>query len=735
MRKVRAKKASSGFLSFIQGAVCSVVCMCIIACGGDSKKEDKDLLKVFENKSSLVDETEIEKELQLFKPSEENHSEDTSGAEDAEDIKEKEEPVPSDSVHENKKQEITQERVTIGAFTSVPVSKNRIISISSDKEGDIFLAEEKRILKLSKKSSGQEIREILSPSIYELDTGEVLPPISHISLVNGTVLWVGFSNGQIAYRPQLEWKALAGGPQFSNAQITTIEEGFGSPFIGGNGLYQWDAAFNRFLTIGDAKGLSIKNIAKTDTSLLVSSNYNLYQIPFPEKSFTEHFKPFREDVPLGEVSTYGNNIFLGTKQGVLMLSKQGYPLKRFAEDISVQKIFPIDDSKGIILSRSGSLIAYLGRKTFSTKERITHTIADAHLDNSGTLWIAQKVPLVYQGNLVSVYKWIIKQSRGETQDESFVKNYTKACDAYDDLIKGSNFSGHISRAVIDGRTYIFAKGVLVCPSGIGTIRPDGLTLLLNGWELSIHKRNSREIIKIPEQIPVDQTTKIFLDSKERIFLATKHGLFFREEDEKWEFPEKKELKEDFISDITEDSKGNIWIASRIQNPRGETETPKEYQPLHILTTRGWAHFGTGEGLNSFGIAEIEADEEEILLASSRGFTRISPSAEVLTQGPREGFTRSIIENITKDHYNRIWMGHGYFLPGISWIKGNNLYITTKEKGLFSDRINMIGIDGNDRIWIIDTGGRTGVYSYNELLKISERRQYQKHRTRKGKLLQ
>jgi ligand-binding sensor domain-containing protein len=734
-------------LQNLSGLCLIIACIFLISCGGgEGSKNEQDLLKVFERGSGLSEEEEVKKERELLASSKNEHSEENpdeseddrnlpSGIEtDQEGISEEASSQKNPEAGKNEKTHaIQQKKQIIGPFTSVPVSKNRIISISSNREGEIFLAEKNRILRLEDAASLKPT-EVLSPSVYELDTGEEMSSISHISSDSSSGLWLGLASGQLAHRARSEWKLLSGGPRFTNAAITAILHAHGALFVGGKGMFQWDAEFNRFLTIGDAKGISIVNIARKKNSLLVSSNYNLYHIPFPEKSFTEMFEPFREDVPLGEVTTYDNTILLGTRQGILQLSERGYPLQRFAEDIQVQKVFPIDDSKGIILSRQGSLHAYLGRKVFSTREAVTHAIAEAYLDYSGTLWISQKIPVLYKGNIIQIYKWIIKKSRKEDRQVSTSKQYPNACDAYHELIGKTSFSGNLSKASIDGRDHIFLKGQLICPSGRGTIRPDGMSILLTDWNISIHKRNSREIVNVPKHVPADLATRIFLDSRNRLYLATKRGLYIMDTEGKWSTPDKKELQEDYISDIKEDSKGNIWITSRIQKAGGETDTPGEYQPLHVLTARGWAHFGTREGLDSFGIAGIEVDEEETLLATSQGFARILPNGEVHIQGPREGFTRSIIEGITRDHYQRIWMGHGYFLSGMSWIKGSSLYLTTKEKGLFSDRIGMIGIDSKDRIWVLDTGGRTGVYSYNELLNISEKRPYHQNRVRKKQLL-
>lgn len=738
-------------------AVC-FISFSLSSCGGDSPKKENDFLKVFEEKSSLIDKDS--QTLPLAQRNENNDAGDTTTQVIHEAKTEQKTKISTDEVSPegnistqlNKEKESSETEspapknkteskeehtpIQVGPFISVSITDNnktanKIISISSDKQGNLYFAEPQRVIQ---RSVDGTIKEIVTSSSFEIDTKEEMPRITHVSSLEPNEIWLGFENGAVAYRSKLEWKIAGGGPRFSNAPITNIHQGFGEPFLGGKGLYQWDREFSRFLTVGEAKDLDIKNIAKNNTSLLVSTSYNLFKIPFPEKSFTTHFEPFREDVPLASVETFKENIFLGTRQGVLMLSPQGYPMKRFAEEIHINKIFPLDDTKGLILSRSGSLHAYLGKKTFTINDPLTHAIEDAHLDHQDSLWISQKVPFIFKGNFIEIYKWIVQTARKENKNTPFHKNYVNACDAAEALLGNSNYSGDLSRTKIDGKTHVFLKGNLVCPNGIGTIRPDGLSIVLSGWNLSIHKRNSRELVKLPENIPADLALKIFLDSKNRIFIATKKGLYYQNEKGSWESPEKKELNEDHISDIKEDSKGNIWISSRIQNTSTEQETPKEYQPLHILTAQGWAHFGTNEGLDSFGISEIEVDEEEILLATSQGFARISPDSKVSIQGPREGFTRSIIESITKDHYNRIWMTHGYFLSGISWIRGSDLYLTTKEKGLFSDRISSIGLDSHDRIWVLDTAGRTGVYSYQELLKIAEKRPYQKNRIKQGTLL-
>jgi hypothetical protein len=81
------------------------------------------------------------------------------------------------------------------------------------------------------------------------------------------------------------------------------------------------------------------------------------------------------------------------------------------------------------------------------------------------------------------------------------------------------------------------------------------------------------------------------------------------------------------------------------------------------------------------------------------------------------------------------MGHGYFLSGLTWLKGSKVYVVTKKEGLFSDRIGSIGFDSKDRIWVIDTGGRTGVYSFDYLQNIGRKFSQKPVRVNKKKLLQ
>src|SRR5690606_27255333 len=93
----------------------------------------------------------------------------------------------------------------------------------------------------------------------------------------------------------------------------------------------------------------------------------------------------------------------------------------------------------------------------------------------------------------------------------------------------------------------------------------------------------------------------------------------------------------------------------------------------------------------------------------------------------QGLKNFIVENLNIDSNRRIWLSHGFFQSGLSWIEDNSYFHTTKEQGLFSNSILNVAEDDNNRIWVMDTSGLVSVYTIDKLRAISTSAKFDRKR--------
>lgn len=726
----------------------------------DTESKNPEFLDVFKGDSGLVNKEAIDEsnknekeeleevisESEVQKVEQEENALDSSDEESEEGIKSIESSKPSLEDKNSRRSKQRQARkprqaaqktrfrsIRKGPFISLPFTDQKIISICETPNEDLYFAERYRIFMLSKDEAWRTAHEVLNSDSFKSDTQESMPAINTIDCLAEQGIWVGFTNGMLAHNGRKNWEITRGGPEFTKNRINVISQLNKDPFIGGRGLFQWDESFKRFLTVSEAKGLTIKDIARSsDTKLFIASRNAVHTLEFPDKSMNEFFRLFKEDIPIEDIHLEDSNLLLGTSQGILALTKERYPLFRIAGNTPIKIISPLNSSSGFLVSKDGELLSFQDKKVTRLVDSSFDKVENIYTSSNKIVWVSLESGILFKAQAKKVLNWFDDNQKKNELDYS--ESFTNACEAAEKLLTKSRYSGDISTSLVDGTLRVFLKGEQICPFKKGLMRADGLSIQVEGWDLLINRRDQRQPLSIDPKIPANLMTKIVIDSKDRIFIGTQKGLYIHEENKWRHVTETKELKEDYISDIIEDVKGNVWISSRIQIAPGQDETPEEYKPLHVLTKDGWAHFGTKEGFESFGISDIELDKKDLLLSSSRGIARLTSKAEVNFQGSPEGLSRYIVESLTHDKNETLWISHGYFLSGITWIKGKKMFIATKSNGLFSDRISSIGVDDEDRIWLIDTGGRVGVYSENVLEKMAVQKKIDTRRVRKRQLL-
>lgn len=678
-------------------------------------KEFEDAVPLGEIKSEEVTPVEQKAEENIKKDLETNQIHEVLNQTDTEILGEDKEQITEPPKSIQKQDEISENVQTSSKYSNFEKVINlssKIISITEDENGNIFVADRYHLIGVSTSAS----KEILNEDIYNTKFKEPMPAISIIKETTQHGLWVGFTNGILLEYKDKNWSKKVGGPAQKKYRIEDIFELNGRIFIASKGLYEWDKTYDRFLASDDLKDTVITALEKLDDkTLLFSTESSLQEINLEDRTISKIYNSFTGDYPIKQVRLKNGDIYVGGRQGILGLTDTGYPEFRFGTNYQIDKILFFSEDSGIILTRTNEL-AYFSKHTVFKIDNIADITA-IHLTKDNQIILGTQKGEVLKTSPEMIQK--IVELNGN-KNLNYFKSFPQACSATSELMKTTYFSKQISAPNIDGKRYVFIKGDQVCPNGKGFMRADGETLIINdNSELEHFKYNNRSKLNLPDQVSRENVTKLFIDSSGKIYLGTKFGLFFKESDRWARVEDSNELNNDLISDIIEDAKGNIWISTRIQSKEKLELGNDSYKALHLRLKNGsWAHFGKENGINFYGISSLEYKNKNLYLGTANGLAQVLPNSTINTFSKNQGLIKSIIEKINIDSSDKIWLAHGFFQNGISWIDDNTLYSADKESGLFANRIAITAEDDEGRIWIIDTGGETAVYSLDSLINIS-----------------
>ncbi|HMO18220.1 MAG TPA: hypothetical protein PKA63_08025 [Oligoflexia bacterium] len=635
-------------------------------------------------------------------------------------------------------------------------SKTPLVSLSEDvNTKTIFIAEKYKIISFQKPEIDSETRNsssrasaetILDSEIFKKQLGEEMPAISTIAHLGSLGLWAGFENGKVLYQKNNQWILTSGGPQFTNQRINLISSLQNIPFVAGSGLFQWDEKNGRYLVVTNTKGHSVRalkplfngNISlkresnASGNSLIYISDESLFRLTFPNREIEKLFSVFRDDMPLSTVHEFESGITVGSKNGLLILPIKSGTIKRMGGHIPVNEIVPLNRNDSLIISKNGNLHYKSHDQISKPLAGLKGSVRQAFLDSENNLWFGleqESGSLLLSISVEELSKLFKNQIQSDSDKENpFNEIFNNSCEAFVSLFGKISYSGQLSRKTLNREPFVFLKGKQICPSGTGRISPDGTTALAKNNSITIIRSSQVDTLKMPERIDdTDISALYYHHPNDSIFLGTKNnGLFIGTPKGSWEkVKSSNELVNDHITDIESDDRGNIWVASRYQGEsshqnrrtKNEDSISINYRPLHVLTEHGWAHLGEGEGIYATGISEIYNNKNQIQFSIANGIGEVKNPKSILKYSNWELKGRQIIESFTWDPEGRIYLTHGFFLSGVTWIENEKLHYATKESGLFSDRIAKSGIDSENRIWLIDTAGRTGVYSLKSLKEI------------------
>lgn len=228
-------------------------------------------------------------------------------------------------------------------------------------------------------------------------------------------------------------------------------------------------------------------------------------------------------------------------------------------------------------------------------------------------------------------------------------------------------------------------------------------------------------------LPFDRVEKIFEDSRGRLWIGTSDGLcqYDRTMDRFVRFPVISGLIDPSIShpnrimDIHEDEMGTIWIASNREGLLYFDEDLNSFESL--LVEEDVERFETLQ----FTAFEIDKNGVYWLATFGHGLYKLNPRTRELNHLTNDSRTRlslggNLINDITIDHKNRVWVGTDR--NGVDLITQNQENLSIQhfrgalkdEHALVNDDITTIYLDRSDRIWVCNENG--GLHLYDEELQ-------------------
>ncbi len=580
----------------------------------------------------------------------------------------------------------------------------------------------------SDKGKGQ-IKEILTEKIYLSLFKKEMPVITSSLHQGGTNVLVGFDNGEALQFDGHTFKILPGGPAYTGDSINSIIEHEGKVIIGSKGIYIWEPDLNRFMSSQESKKINITSVHPVNHKLVIFvTPESLITLSFPEKAIKTLFTPLPTEQPILSLVQDGDEFLVGTLRGVVRISNSGSILSRFSSYLEVYKLIKSSNNKFLVLTDKGP--GFLENdEIFIDNSLANNQISSITMNQDNKLILGLRTGEIIKAELPTFEKEFKKSPVKDRIKEVF----PNACRAHESLLSELSYSHQLSYIFMEPEPYIFINGELVCPNGVGHMNKSGSAIIFQDDTLRLSELKEISKIDLPKDVIENKITHILRSRDKVIYLGTEKGLYVHKE-KNWEKPkESQELIEDFISDIIEDHRGNIWVSTRTSSTDSKAP-PSGYNPLHIQIGERWSNFGSKNGLRAYGISDLLSSKQDILMSSASGFFVLTPNSEIHAYSRASGLKKYIVESINRDRRGRIWLSSSFFLNGISWIDENKIYTLDESNGLFSNRIAKIGVDEEDRIWIIDSSGKTGVYDYQSLLEMAEVSKFDANRSGKEKFL-
>lgn len=310
------------------------------------------------------------------------------------------------------------------------------------------------------------------------------------------------------------------------------------------------------------------------------------------------------------------------------------------------------------------------------------------------------------------------------------------------------------RAEIDGRPLVFFGSEQVCPdparlpfdatryvrSSDGSLlelpfnpsrgssscgRPCGdaqRQAMARFWQLRVHlaarprqsQRPTAVALPLPQPVPVASLQAVVLTRDRNVWAATRDAGVYHFDGQHWRHfaAEHGFDRANPVLSLAEDGRGAIWIASMVG--RNEVERSRA-APLWRFHDGVWRAFRQGDGLPTTTLYVLAALADGVAVGGNTHTFTVSAQA-IENRGAVLPSRAGMADALTVDSSGGLWLAHGVFKEGLTWLGADEAGFLTSREGLFGDRPRRIAVDDRRRVWLLADDGRVAVYDRTTLLE-------------------
>jgi ligand-binding sensor domain-containing protein/serine phosphatase RsbU (regulator of sigma subunit) len=208
-----------------------------------------------------------------------------------------------------------------------------------------------------------------------------------------------------------------------------------------------------------------------------------------------------------------------------------------------------------------------------------------------------------------------------------------------------------------------------------------------------------------------QTIVMFEDSKKNLWFGTYNGgliEYIYSKDTFKIYDDKDGLAANWVSTISEDREGNIWVGhmARDKSNGGISKINKE--EIKVFNTRNGMH-------DNWIFCITEDKEGNILIGTAENGLEIFKGEQFVSFSTENGLINDQVWAIFQDNDNNIWFGTNGGITIYNNVDTNKIFIHYNQSNNYiSNQIRSFKQDNNNNIWILTAD--QGVLKYNNNLK-------------------
>ncbi len=593
--------------------------------------------------------------------------------------------------------------------------------VADDADGSTWIGTTREIVELREgKLSSAVVR--LDPQSYEGLFNFELPVLSAFTIDEHGRIWVGSKEGSLLLYENHDWRLLWEPHDPMRTAITAIKPLSGSVYVAGTGLWRWAEASGSLSRVTAFKDTQIYGLEQAGTSLVLTADTGVWVLGSQGWEQRYAIQPGRETVTAVQMSSTGE-LLVGSSAGLSHIAAgpsgqqallEGVQVLRLLPDASGNLWVPTTD-RGLLLLHNAKWFQLLPEHGLPVKD-LSYVAVDRH----NRLWIGGVAGQLFVAKRDDVIAAMAEHPfTPPVIDRNAPLLYNTACRAAAKELKLGETSGEISYVSVEGLPAVYFRGRQVCPEGMTYLRKDGVYVRLVKDEVIRGTGINPEKIRLPwDQSPTatekpPKINALFLDSKDRIWVAHSRGVLMSH-DGSWEdFQKEKALRDNPAEVVSEDAKGIVWIGTAPVYPTpkpGEGPGQQDFIPcVFLFHDDKWASLSGKNDLPGWFVNDfLPLPDGKMLVSMNRGVAEVSAEG-VKRQAEKSRWTQIHVVNMSRDADGRIWRAHSLFYPGISWAVGDDILLTKGRLKLFSENITKVAHDGAGRLWLESANGEIAIY--------------------------